>query len=72
MAVSRAELGAEVVNDDVKCGEEGVHVEHEESVPFPVGSGGKPTLRRGHLPLKYPPYNSHQAFKSYPRKLMAT
>jgi hypothetical protein len=28
-----------------------------------VGSGGKPTLRCGHLPLKYSPCNSHQAFK---------
>jgi hypothetical protein len=26
---------AEVVCDEVECGEEGVHVEHEESVPFP-------------------------------------
>src|SRR5215213_4093273 len=42
---------AEVINDDVECGEEGVHIEHG-SVPFPTGSGGKPTLVRGHLPLK--------------------
>src|SRR5829696_2963695 len=53
---------AEVIDDNVKCGEEGVHVEHEESVPFPSGSGGKPTLERGHLPLKSSPPNSHQAF----------
>ena len=53
---------AEVVGDDVECGEEGVHVEHE-SVPFPWGSVlGKPTLFRGHLPLKLPATNSHQAF----------
>jgi hypothetical protein len=26
---------AEVVCDEVECSEEGVHVEHEESVPFP-------------------------------------
>src|SRR5215210_7673239 len=54
---------AEVVHYDVKCGEEGVHVEHEESVPFPWGSGGKLTLECGHLPLKSSTYNSHQAFK---------
>src|SRR5215210_454665 len=55
---------AEVVNHNVKCGEEGVHIEHEESVPFPSGSGGKPTLACGHLPLKSPTGNSHQAFKA--------
>src|SRR5918995_630392 len=55
---------AKIVDDDVKCGEEGVHVEHV-SVPFPSGSGGKPTLRRGHLPLKSSPPNSHQAFKRH-------
>src|SRR5829696_3368497 len=54
---------AEVVHYDVKCGEEGVHVEHEESAPFPWGSGGKLTLECGHLPLKSSTYNSHQAFK---------
>ena len=43
---------AEVVDHNVECGEEGVHIEHEESVPFPSGSGGKPTLVCGHLPLK--------------------
>ncbi|MGF1473315.1 MAG: choice-of-anchor Q domain-containing protein, partial [Rubrobacteraceae bacterium] len=46
----------------VKCGEEGVHVEHEESVPFPSGSVSKPTLERGHLPLKSRTDNSHQTF----------
>src|SRR5215207_7422066 len=54
---------AEVVDRNVKCGEEGVHVNHEESVPFLSGSGGKPTLERGHLPLKSSTDNSHQAFK---------
>src|SRR5215213_8337574 len=54
---------AEVVCDDVKCGEEGVHVKHEESAPFPWGSGGKLTLECGHLPLKCSTHNSHQAFK---------
>jgi hypothetical protein len=52
---------AKIVDDDVKCGEEGVHVEHG-SVPFPLGSGSKPTLERGHLPLKCLTDNSHQAF----------
>src|SRR5215210_6162608 len=55
---------AEVIDHDVECGEEGVHVEHEESVPFPSGSGSKPTLKGGHLPLKSSTDNSHQAFKS--------
>ena len=54
---------AEVVGDDVECGEEGVHVDHESSVPFPKGSVGKPTLMGGHLPLKSSRSNSHQAFK---------
>jgi hypothetical protein len=54
---------AEDVCDDVECSEEGVHVEHEEAVPFPSGSVGKLTLVRGHLPLKYPTDNLHQAFK---------
>jgi len=55
---------AEVIHYDVECGEEGVHVDHEESVPFPSGLVlGKPTLVRGHLPLKFPTDNSHQAFK---------
>jgi hypothetical protein len=61
---------AEVVDDDVECGEEGVHIEHG-SVPFPMGSGGKPTLRRGHLPLKSSPPNSHQAFNRPERYNMA-
>src|SRR5919112_5286085 len=51
---------AEVVDHNVECGEEGVHVEHR-SVPFPSGSGGKPTLERGRLPLKFRTDNSHQA-----------
>jgi hypothetical protein len=54
---------AEVVDHDVECSEEGVHIEHG-SVPFPSGSGGKPTLVRGHLPHKFSVDNSHQAFKS--------
>src|SRR5215203_4607786 len=54
---------AEVVDHNVEYGEEGVHIEHEESVPFPSGSGGKLTLMCGHLPLKSSSYNSHQAFK---------
>src|SRR5215208_549175 len=53
---------AKVVNHDIKCGEEGVHVDHE-SVPFPWGSGSRPTLERGCLPLKFRADNSHQAFK---------
>src|SRR5215212_1241550 len=53
----------EVVDHNVKCGQEGVHVEHEGSVPFPWGSGSRPTLERGHLPLKSSIDNSHQAFK---------
>jgi hypothetical protein len=53
---------AEVVDHNVKCGEEGVHIDHE-SVPFPSGLVSKPTLVRGHLPLKSSPDNSHQAFK---------
>ena len=44
---------AEVVHHDVKCGKEGVHIDHKSSVPFPSGSGSKPTLVRGHLPLKF-------------------
>ena len=35
---------AEVVNHNVECGEEGVQIDHEESVPFPSGSVSKPTL----------------------------
>src|SRR5215204_4470665 len=54
---------AKIVDHDVKCGEEGVHVNHEESVPFPSGLVSKPTLVRGHLPLKSSRDNSHQAFK---------
>jgi hypothetical protein len=53
---------AKVVNHDIKCGEEGVHIDHE-SVPFPSGSGSRPTLERGYLPLKFRTDNSHQAFK---------
>src|SRR5215213_8133563 len=55
----------EVVDHNVKCGQEGVHVEHEGSVPFPWGSGSRPTLERGHLPLKSSIDNSHQAFKGH-------
>jgi hypothetical protein len=54
---------AELINRNVKCGEEGVHIEHKSSVPFPSGSVGKPTLVCGHLPLKSSAGNSHQAFK---------
>jgi hypothetical protein len=54
----------EVVHDSVECGEEGVHVDHEESVAFPSGSVlGKPTLERGHLQFNLMLLNSHQAFK---------
>jgi hypothetical protein len=53
----------EVVHHNVKCGEEGVHIDHE-SVPFPSGSVSRPTLERGHLPFKFCADNSHQAFKS--------
>src|SRR5215210_5682458 len=55
---------AEIIHDDVEYGEEGVHIEHVESAPFPSGLVGKPTLIRGHLPLKSSPCNSHQAFKA--------
>ncbi len=54
--------GRKVVDHDVECCEEGVHVEHEESVPFPPGLVGRPTLIRGHLPLKFRADYSHQAF----------
>src|SRR5918993_1148061 len=54
---------AKVVNHDIKCGEEGVHIEHE-LVPFPKGSGSRPTLECGCLPLKFRADNSHQAFKA--------
>ena len=37
---------AEVVDRNVECSEEGVHIEHEESAPFPWGLGGKPTLEQ--------------------------
>src|SRR5215210_5555780 len=60
---------AEVICDDVECGEEGVHIDHEGSVPFPWGSGSKPTLKGGHLPLKSSIHNSHQAFKEGVRAL---
>jgi hypothetical protein len=59
----RARL-AEVVDHNLECSEEGVHIDHEESVPFPSGSGGKPTLECGHLPLRFSSYNSHQPFKA--------
>ena len=39
-----------------------VHIDHKSSVPFPSGSGSKPTLVCGHLPLKSSTGNSHQAF----------
>jgi hypothetical protein len=55
---------AKIVNHDVKCSGEGVHLEHEESVPFRWGSVSKPTLVHGHLPLESSIYNSHQAFKA--------
>src|SRR5215217_3327798 len=54
---------AKVVNHDIKCGEEGVHIDHE-LVPFPSGSGSRPTLERGCLPLKFRADNSHQAFNN--------
>src|SRR5215208_6315677 len=54
---------AELIDRNVKCGEEGVQIEHKSSVPFPSGSVGKPTLVCGHLPLKSSAGNSHQAFK---------
>jgi hypothetical protein len=54
---------AKVVDHNVECGEEGVHIDHEESVPFPSGSVSKPTLVCGHLPFKPSMDNSHQAFK---------
>jgi hypothetical protein len=57
---------AEVIHDDVEYGEEGVHIEHVESAPFPSGLVSKPTLIRGHLPLKPSPCNSHQAFNRAP------
>src|SRR5215217_1322571 len=53
---------AEIVDHNVECGEEGVHIDHGP-VPFPLGSGSKPTLVRGHLPLKFRVDNSHQTFK---------
>src|SRR5215217_7266001 len=54
---------AEIVDHNVECGEEGVHIDHGP-VPFPLGSGSKPTLVRGHLPLKFRVDNSHQTFKT--------
>src|SRR5215203_1183219 len=55
---------AEVVDHNVECGEEGVHVDHESTGPFPSGNGiGKPTLMGGHLPLNFRSSNSHQTFK---------
>src|SRR5829696_8164455 len=53
---------AEIVDHNVECGEEGVHIDHGP-VPFPLGSGSKPTLVRGHLPLKFRVDNSHQTFE---------
>src|SRR5215217_4033715 len=53
---------AEIVDHNVECGEEGVHIDHGP-VPFPLGSGSKPTLVRGHLPLKFRVDNSHQTSK---------
>src|SRR5215211_5103709 len=53
---------AEIVDHNVECGEEGVHIDHGP-VPFPLGSGSKPTLVRGHLPLKFRVDNSHQTLK---------
>jgi hypothetical protein len=62
----RARL-AEIVDHNVECGEEGVHVDHGSTVPFPSENGiGNPTLIRGHLPLKLRANNSHQAFKADP------
>src|SRR4029450_4792428 len=55
---------AEVIHDDVEYGEEGVHIEHVESAPFPSGLVGKPTLIGGHPPLKHSTRNSPQAFKA--------
>src|SRR5215217_7993301 len=57
---------AEIVDHNVECGEEGVHIDHGP-VPFPLGSGSKPTLVRGHLPLKFRVDNSHQTFKNSSR-----
>src|SRR5215217_7607037 len=54
---------AEIVDHDVEYGEEGVHIEHRSSAPFPSGMGGKSTLKCGHLPLNLSSHNSHQAFK---------
>jgi hypothetical protein len=55
---------AKIVDHNVEYGEEGVHIEHEELVPFPWGLVSKPTLIGGHLPLKFRSNNSHQAFKN--------
>ena len=46
----------------MKCGEEGVHIEHEESVSFPSGSVSKPTLIYLHLPFESWMDHSRQAF----------
>src|ERR687897_1022969 len=59
---------AEVVHHNGKCSEEGVHIDHEESVPFPWGSVSKPTLANGHLPLKLRADNSHQALRACPTR----
>ena len=63
---------AEVVGDDVECGEESVHIDHESPVPFPWGLVGKPTLVGGHLPLKSSTGNSHQAFNGHHVDIAAT
>jgi hypothetical protein len=45
---------AEVVDHDVEYGEEGVLRSTMRDPSFPFGNGtGKPTLVRGHLPLKF-------------------
>ena len=44
---------AEVVDHNVKCGEEGVHVEHESRFLSLRERVGKPTLMGGRLPLKF-------------------
>jgi hypothetical protein len=55
---------AKVVNHDIKRGEEGVHIDHE-LVPVPSGSGSRPSVERGCLPLKFRADNSHQAFNYF-------
>src|SRR5947208_11893977 len=49
----------------VECGEEGVHIDHDESVPFPSGIGiGKPTLICGR------PQHSNFAQTTHTKRLM--